>query len=158
MINDSKNKKIVVKALCIIEQGRKLLLCKSYDNVKKEIFFRFVGGTVNFGEKSEEALRREIREELNSEIENLKFITVIENIFTYEGRKKHEICFLYKGDLARKDLYYKNVIPILDHKGFPAEWVSISDILGGKVMLYPSFNYKELFSKLLEAGEASRER
>ena len=138
----------MVKALCIIEQGRKLLLCKSYDNVKKEIFFRFVGGTVNFGEKSEEALRREIRGELNSEIENLKFITVIENIFTYEGRKKHEICFLYKGDLARKDLYYKNVIPILDHKGFPAELVPISDILEGKIILYPIFNYKELFSKV----------
>ena len=93
MINDSKNKKIVIKALCIIEQGRKLLLCKSYDNVKKEIFFRFVGGTVNFGEKSEEALRREIKEELNSEIENLKFIIVIENIFTYEGGKNMKFVF-----------------------------------------------------------------
>jgi len=148
MINDSKNKKIVVKALCIIEQGRKLLLCKSYDNVKKEIFFRFVGGTVNFGKKSEEALRREIRGELNSEIENLKFITVIENIFTYEGRKKHEICFLYKGDLARKDLYYKNVIPILDHKGFPAELVPISDILEGKIILYPFLTTRNFFLKL----------
>ena len=144
--------------MCIIEQGGKLLLCKSYDNIKKEIFFRFVGGAVNFGEKSEEALRREIKEELNSEIENLKFISVVENIFTYEGRKKHEICFLFKGDLVNKDLYYKNVISILDHKGFPAEWVSISDILEGKIILYPSFNYKELFSKLLETVETSRER
>ena len=140
---------ITVKALCLIEHKGRLLLCKGYDRVKKETFFRFVGGTVNFGEKTEEALQREIKEELDSEIENLQFIITIENIFTYEGEAGHEICFLYQGDLSNKDIYHKEVILIPDAKDFPAEWVPISDILKGKVKLYPSFNYQKLFSSFL---------
>ena len=144
MKNLTKNKKIAIKALLVIKHKGKLLLNKGQDSVKKETFYRFVGGSVKFGETAEKALRREIKEELNSEIENLKFLRVIENIFTYEGEKCHEIIFLYQGDLANKDIYQKEKIPI-DVNGFPAEWVSISDILEGKIILYPTFNYKQLF-------------
>ena len=141
---------IYIKSLCIIERDKKLLLCKGYDSVKKETFFRIIGGTVDFREKAEEALRREIREELDSELENLEFVTVVENIFTYEGAKAHEICFLYKGDLSNKDAYKKRIIPIPDAKDFPAEWVPISDILEGKSILYPAFDYQKLLSPFLK--------
>ncbi len=144
MKNLTKNKKIAIKALLVIKHKGKLLLNKGRDSVKKETFYRFVGGSVKFGETAEKAIRREIREELNSEIENLEFLKVVENIFTYEGEKCHEIIFLYQGDLANKDIYQKEKIPI-DVNGFPAEWVPISDILEGKIILYPTFNYKELF-------------
>jgi ADP-ribose pyrophosphatase YjhB (NUDIX family) len=142
-----KNKKIAIKVLLLIEHKGKLLLNKGQDSVKKETFYRFVGGSVKFGETTEKALRREIREELNSEIENLKFLQVVENIFTYEGEKCHEIIFLYKGDLSNKNIYQQKFIPIPDARGFPAEWVPISDILEGKIILYPTFNHKQLFSK-----------
>jgi len=141
-------KEICVKVMCLVEHKGRLLLCKGYDHVKKEIFFRILGGGVNFGEKVEDALRREMKEELNSDLENLRFLTVIENIFTYEGEKGHEITFLYKGDLANEDIYEKKSIPIPGEYEFPAEWVSVSDILEEKIILYPSFNYKKLFSKL----------
>jgi len=149
MMDNFKNKKIAIKSLCIIEKDGKILACKGYDSVKKETFFHLVGGTVKFREKVKEALRREIREELNSEIENLRFITIIENIFTYEGKKAHEICFIYKGDLLNKEVYERNHIQI-DTEGFPAEWISISDILKGKVKLYPAFNYRKLFSSFFK--------
>ena len=105
MENQFENKRIIIKALLVIGYKDKLLLNKGYDNVKKETFFRFVGGSLNFGEKADEAMRREIKEELNSEIENLQFLTVVENIFTYEGEKEHEITFLYKGDLSNKNIH-----------------------------------------------------
>ena len=141
-------KKIIIKALCIIEKNGKLLLCKGYDSVKEETFFRFIGGGVNFAERVEEGLRREMREELNSEIENLEFITVAENIFVYQGNEGHEICFLYKGDLLNKDIYEREIIPIPDAKEFPAQWVSISDILEEKIILYPELDFQKLFSSL----------
>jgi len=133
----------MIKTLCIIEKDGKLLACKGYDSVKKETYFRLVGGTVNFGEGTEKALRREIKEELDSEIENLQFLTVVENIFTYEREAGHEICFIYKGDLSNKEVYKKNYIPI-DVDDFPAEWVPISEILSGKIKLYPAFDYKKI--------------
>lgn len=144
----NKNKKISVKALCLIEHKGKLLLNKGYDKVKDKTFFRIIGGGVNFREETEKALRREFKEELESEIENLQPVGVIENIFTYEGEKSHEIMFIYRGDLSNKKLYKQKLIPNVDSRDFPAQWVPISDILNGKVTLYPVYNYKRLFSEL----------
>lgn len=140
---------IETKAMCLIEHNGRLLVCEGYDKVKKEKFFRIIGGGINFGEKAEDALRREVREELDSGLENLRFLTVIEDIFTYAGEMGHEITFLYKGDLTNKDIYTKESIPILDNPDdFPAQWVPISDVIEDKVILYPSFDYKKLFSGL----------
>jgi ADP-ribose pyrophosphatase YjhB (NUDIX family) len=97
-------KEIKIKAMLLIENRGKLLLNTGYNRVKNERFFRLVGGTVNFGEKIEDALKREIKEELNSKIENLRFLTIAESIFQYGREKRHEICFIYKGDLKNKKI------------------------------------------------------
>ncbi|MDP3052122.1 MAG: NUDIX domain-containing protein [bacterium] len=142
-------KEIKIKAMCLVEHERKLLLAGGYDEIKKEKFFRVLGGSINFGEKAEDALRREIKEELDSGIENLQFLTVVENVFTYNGQEGHEITFLYRGDLSNKDIYDKDFIQIIDYpEGLPAQWVSIANILEGQAILYPSFNYKKIFSEL----------
>lgn len=143
-------KEIKVKVMCLIEHNGKLLLCNGYDSVKKEKFLRVVGGSIDFGEKAEDAVRREVKEELGSNLENLKFITVIESIFVHEGKKGHEVIFLYKGDLVNKDIYNTEKVPILDRREDwkDAEWIPISDILEKKTIFYPSFNYKKLFSEL----------
>ncbi|WP_397376708.1 NUDIX domain-containing protein [Paenibacillus sp. p3-SID867] len=41
-----------------------------------------VGGTVEYGESSKETIIREVREELNAEIQEPKLKFVIENLFT----------------------------------------------------------------------------
>ena len=142
-------KEIRVKAMCLIEHKGKLLLCNGYDSVTKEKLLRVVGGSIDFEEKAEDAVRREIKEELGSNLENLKFITVIENIFTYEGERGHEVIFLYKGDLTNKDIYNTEKVPILDRREDwkDAEWIPISDILEKKTIFYPPFDYKKLFSE-----------
>jgi len=94
-------------------------------------------------------VRREIREELQSEIENLERIEIIENIFTYAGEKGHEIVFLFKGQLARKELYKQETIHIdEDEYEFDARWIPINALLNGDVPLYPAFDYKLLFEKV----------
>lgn len=134
-----------VKAMCLFVYNGKTLASKGYDQHKNEVFYRVIGGTINFGEKSEDGIRREIREELKCEIENLKLIDVVENIFTYQGQQRHEIAFLYKGDLTNKDLYRQEKIHIVEPDGeFDAEWVPINDILSGKITLYPELDYSSI--------------
>ena len=138
------------KAMCIFPHDGNILVSKHFDSVKNENFYRVLGGGVNFHETSEVGVRREIQEELSSDIENLKLLDVIENIFTYEGFKGHEITFLYTGDLAKKELYTQDSIHIVeDTYEFDAKWVALEDILNGSVPLYPIFNYKNLFKTLL---------
>jgi ADP-ribose pyrophosphatase YjhB (NUDIX family) len=140
-------KEITVKAMCLFEKNGKILVNSGFDQLKNERFFRLIGGRVNFGEKTEDALRREIKEELDSEIENLQFLTVIENIFQYQGKKRHEICFIYKGNLVNKEIYKKERIHnVKNGERFDAEWVPVENILEGKMKLYPSFNYRKLFA------------
>jgi 8-oxo-dGTP diphosphatase len=73
-----KEPRIVVAA--IIRNGNKLLLTKEILENGKE-YWIFPGGGVKFGENLEEAIKREIKEELGMEIEVQKFVGFKEAIF-----------------------------------------------------------------------------
>lgn len=133
---------IKVKAMCVFERNGRFLVSKGRDTVKNESFYRILGGHLDFGECAEDGVRREIREELGCEIEKLKFLTVLENVFTYNGKLGHEIVFLYSGELSDKNLYEKQSITIVEpDKMLEAVWVSKKDIVGNKIRVYPSFDY-----------------
>ena len=59
-------------------------------------FWNMIGGRVQFGESSLEAAKRELKEELNIEVDNLTFINVSENFFEWLGSKQQEVLFVYK--------------------------------------------------------------
>ena len=131
--------------MCVFSSKGKTLATKGYDKDKNEIFYRLIGGGVEFGEKTEEAVRREVREELSCDVEKLSLTKVLENIFTYEGKQGHEIVFIYKGDLSNKELYDKETISIVEPYGtLEAEWILIEDVLLKKVILYPSLDYSTI--------------
>lgn len=140
---------IKVKAMCLFHNDGKILASKDFDSVKKQYFYRVLGGHVEFHETCENTVRREIQEEIQSEIENLKFIDILENIFVYEGKKGHEIVFLYAGELTNTNLFSKEFIPIIEenYQG-NAEWVTMENILHGDIPLYPLFNYEKVFKEL----------
>jgi ADP-ribose pyrophosphatase YjhB (NUDIX family) len=131
--------KIRPLALCLIKYEDKLLVGGGYDAQKKETFYRLLGGGIEFGETGEEALIREFREELLTGLENVKYLTTLENIFTYNGKPGHEITLIYTGDLSNKDLYRENNIKILDSEdGEEASWQKIEDFKSKKLILYPN--------------------
>jgi len=63
---------------------------------KKKHFTDFLVGVLNLGKKGKEALKREFQEELGTDLENIKYITTLENIFIYEGRPGHEIILVFE--------------------------------------------------------------
>ncbi len=65
-----------------------------------EGYHRLIGGSVEFGESHQDAIRREVEEELGAAIEDLVLLTVVENIYTVDGEPGHEIVFLYSGRLS----------------------------------------------------------
>src|SRR3989338_2204793 len=91
-------------SLVLIFNNDKILLEKGEDKVKNLIFYRPLGGGIEFGETSITALKRELKEEIGATLKNEKFLTVIENIFEYNNEKFHEIVFLFKGEIVEEQL------------------------------------------------------
>jgi len=129
--------------LGIAVSDNKLLVAEGFDKNKNEIFYRALGGGIEFGEKSDEALKREFLEELGVDIEIDCYLGLSENIFTFNGRRAHELILMYKIEI--KDADYKDVYVINDDCGeFKALWVDIDEFIAGKRILYP----KEVFGYL----------
>ncbi|HUC94955.1 MAG TPA: NUDIX domain-containing protein [Candidatus Saccharimonadales bacterium] len=125
-------------ALCIVKNQDKVLVGEGFDSKKNETFYRFLGGGIEFGEKGEEAIKREFLEELGAFLENVKYLTTLENIFTYDGKPGHEIVLVFTGDLTNKDLYQKVSFDILDSKEKgKAFWKEIKEFKEKKLILYP---------------------
>ena len=112
----------------------KLLVGESFDKVKNQTFYRCLGGGIDFLERSEDALKREFKEEINSTITVKDFLGVSENIFVYQGKNAHEIVFYYSVIVPEADI--KEEYYIQESKSI-AKWVDIQDFKDGSKILYP---------------------
>ena len=92
-------------ALALVRRGDEILVERGRDEATEESFFRLLGGTIEFGELGADAIRREIQEELATEIEAAALVATIENRFTWEGSVRHEIILVYECTLSDGRLY-----------------------------------------------------
>jgi 8-oxo-dGTP pyrophosphatase MutT (NUDIX family) len=126
--------------ICLFRHNGKILVSKEHDPTKNEIFYRPLGGGIEFGEHSEDALRREMMEEIGAEVKDLVYLGTLENIFTFDGEPGHEIVQVYDGALTDSGLYEQAVI-----SGYEAEvnlsmkvmWKTLDEFGPGKDILYP---------------------
>ena len=126
-------------AICVFRREGEILVFEGYDTIKKDRFFRPLGGGVEFGEHSREAVVREIREELGTEITNLRHLATTENIFTLNGQLGHEIVFVYEADLADSSLYKNESISAAEDDGTAIRvlWKPLSAFQTGQSRLVP---------------------
>lgn len=124
-------------ALAIVRKDGLLLAAKGTDEATGFVFYRLMGGGIEFGELAIEALKRELKEELNATVIHERFLSVVENVFEFNSRKKHEITFLYEADLEEESIYRQERIAVLDKADFYAEWISIDDIKDGNIIVFP---------------------
>lgn len=88
--------KINVKAIGVHWRNGCILAAEVYDSEGKVAGVRPLGGSVEFGETSDVALRREFREELGVDVEVLSGPLVMENLYVFEGERGHEIMFVFE--------------------------------------------------------------
>lgn len=90
------------------------------------------GGYVELGETTEEAILRELKEELLLDFEIKEYLGVLENYFeTQKKGKVHEISFYYLVDIPR-ELNRDNFSLIENDKGFIIKhnfkWIDLKDL------------------------------
>jgi 8-oxo-dGTP pyrophosphatase MutT (NUDIX family) len=132
------SRRIRTTALGIFWNGDRILVAECYDPIKGETFYRPLGGGIEFGESGDDALAREMLEETNLEVENLRYIGTLENIFTYRGDMGHEIVLLYEGEFTDQSVYGKEALECHEETDCPfiAVWKRM-DEFGSDAPLYP---------------------
>ncbi|MEV4142062.1 NUDIX hydrolase [Amycolatopsis sp. NPDC049691] len=124
-------------ALGLIRRRAQILVFEGRDDVKGETYYRPLGGGVEFGERSDEALKREFREELDADVKVGELLGVLENVFAWRGNPGHEIAFVYAAEFVDPELYAKDEMKILDDPA-TARWVDLDDFKSGDKILYPN--------------------
>ena len=136
-----KFKEIRPIALVLVIKDNKLLVSEGFDKVKNEIFYRCLGGGIEFLEKSEEALKREFLEEINVDIAVKDFLGISENIFTYQGKNAHELILFYSIEISDEN-YQEEYKVIDDHGETIAKWIDIDEFKNKNKILYPEEVFK----------------
>ncbi len=126
--------------ICLFRRGSRILISEAYDAAKGDYFCRPVGGGVEFGEHSREAMLREIREEIGAGVENLELVGVLESIFRYEGEQGHEVVFVYDAEFQDKGMYERSEIQGYESEidaRFVARWQSLEELKEKDTRLVP---------------------
>lgn len=129
-------------AICIFRDNGRILVAEGYDPVKDEHFYRPLGGGIEFGEASPDTICRELREEIDVEVDrgSLKYLGAVENIFYFNGTRGHEIVMIYDGRLEDASLYEQALIVGKEANGeeIRAGWKLLDEFGEGKSILYPT--------------------
>ena len=116
-----------VRATALIFQNRKLLVTK--DKGK----YYTIGGAIQVNEKTEDAVVREVKEELGVKAQTGQLAFVAENRFEQDSVSYHNIEFHYLVNLLED-------VPLTmqeDEKRQPCEWIDIDKLEG--INLVPAF-------------------
>ena len=133
-----KKGKIRVLALGLIKDGDRIFLSEGYDPVKNQTFYRALGGGVEFGESSYEALQREFQEEIQAELTNIKYLGCMENIFIFHDNPGHEIWQIYQCDFVDPQFYELPSVQFKEKKRKKtALWLEIERFKSGELKLVP---------------------
>ncbi|MED4780502.1 NUDIX hydrolase [Brevibacillus choshinensis] len=127
MVSISRILKYRASSLCIIWKEDSILL-EQFPEEDEVITFRPVGGTIEYGEDSKSAVIREVKEEINQDITEVRLLGIIENIFPYYAETGHEFDFIYEAKLLSNQSYEHEAIEGFEGENkFIAVWKRVTD-------------------------------
>lgn len=126
-------------ALGAVRRGDELLVQEGKSPDTDETFYRLLGGGVEFGEHSQDAVVREFEEELGVGFADSAHVDTFEQVFTFDGETNHEIWRVYEGRIVEDWPY--------EHESFTftepelgtehlAQWMSVEALRDDEITFY----------------------
>jgi ADP-ribose pyrophosphatase YjhB (NUDIX family) len=126
-------------AIGIVRRNDELLLMvvRSDDGAIKG--YRPLGGSIEFGERAADALKREFVEELGLAITEPRLLTVLENLYVHHDAPGHEIVFVFAASFADASAYRSERFSYEDGGvRNDVHWVALERFRAGEAELFPT--------------------
>lgn len=125
--------------ICLFSRDGSILVVEGRDPRREELLYRPLGGEIRFGEYSQAALIREVREELEAEISQPRYLGTLESMFSYDGQPGHELVLVYDAAFVDPVMYDRSEFSFCEDNlfTFRAMWKPLADFYGGSCQLYP---------------------
>jgi len=116
----------------VIRDGDRILVWDDHNPDTGEVVAVLLAGGLEFGETGEQAVARELQEEIGATATRTDYLGMIEDIFDWAGQKRHELFLLYDVDLADRAVYETEEVPVVEDDGttYVARWRSLSEFKG----------------------------
>jgi ADP-ribose pyrophosphatase YjhB (NUDIX family) len=126
-------------AVGVVRRGDELLLMAVKSDSGSIKGWRPLGGTIEFGERAADTLKREFVEELGVAIEEPKLLTVLESLYTHHDAVGHEIVLVFDARLADAEAYRTDGFTFEDG-GVRNEvrWIALAQFQAGRETLFPA--------------------
>ncbi|MCL2576777.1 MAG: NUDIX hydrolase [Defluviitaleaceae bacterium] len=129
--------------------------------LKRDDFFALPGGRVEFMENTEQTLIREMKEELNINVNIDKLLWVGEQFFEIYGEQYHEICYYYllSADISEFKSNADKFEIVEDERVYEFKWVKTNELKNE--VFYPIFikeriyNLPETIEKFVEVNDVT---
>ena len=139
-MDSNRNEQIRVIALAVLRQADHIFVTEYVHPITGELYYRPLGGGVDFYETGEDAIRRELLEEIDADLTDVHYVGMMENIFTTEDSRGHQICLMYTATFTEAHRNTTDYI-VEGQEGetpFKAMWKPISIFRTGSPSLYPN--------------------
>jgi ADP-ribose pyrophosphatase YjhB (NUDIX family) len=104
-------------AAAVICEADRILVWEDYDPSTGEVVAVPLAGGIEFGETGEEAIARELGEEIGAIPRRIRFLGLIEDIYEWAGNKRHELYLIYHAELENRDAFEGEELTVTESDG-----------------------------------------
>ena len=137
------NKKFNYRACAVIVDNERILAMKDGNSP----YYYLPGGRVKIGERAEDAVIRECREELGENLEITRPLWLNQAFFTEDVEKTeyHELCIYFLMDISKSDILLRgnSFVFYENQRKNSFEWISFKELKDK--YFYPKFLKKDIF-------------
>jgi ADP-ribose pyrophosphatase YjhB (NUDIX family) len=132
-VSDGPAGAIRLIAAAVIRAGDRSLVWYDRNPDTGEVVAVPLAGGVEFGETGEQAIRRELLEEIGAEAARVSYLGTLEDVFEWNGAPRHEVALAFDVELADRSLYQRARLDVVEDDGasYIAEWRPLADFRDG---------------------------